>query len=369
MLMSRPSLQVISMCALVAASACEGSGGFETLPERLAAARCEGYSHCVDNNQHTILTTSCEDMWLTWSIGLVDRWTSAIDRGALEYDSGLMELCLDRLAAGHVCRVERAETFLQDDPACQAALRGLMANGESCGHGTECVPGSSCTGYVSVACGGTCIPYSPEGESCSYPGKQCEPGLICNGVPRRCARARGTGDPCLRPDMPCRPDLRCYGADADTGIVGTCGPLNGTANEGEPCEQASDCVDGLVCGVMDEVDAQSVCLARTGPGGPCYRSEPQSCAGGDTCVIEGDSVVGTCQPRHGEGEVCGGDGIRCQSRMSCEFEDPGDITGTRICIPYADLGESCGPPYFLRCLRGECSDSGDSRGTCTPYCT
>lgn len=362
----RAALEIIALSLLVGAFACDGSGGLATLPTRLAAARCAGYSHCWDNNQPTYQTLWCEDSHRHWARNLVYQWTLGAEKGTLVLDDALMELCLDRLAAGHVCRTEGPEKFMRDDPACQAAVRGLVDDGGPCLHHSECGVGSYCG--EEPTCGGTCTPYAGETDYCSWPTTLCEADLVCPLLGNSCIRPRDEGEACSYPGMPCRPDLRCYGADADAGIDGACGPKNGSANVGDPCERASDCVDGLVCGETDDLGGGSVCLTRVGPGEPCFRSMPQSCAGGHYCVIDDGSAWGMCEPLLDDTEPCGVDVFNaCRPGSHCTRIDLAIATSDSFCRPLRLLGESCmfnGTP----CAQGTCLDLTVSEGTCELEC-
>ena len=134
---------------------------------------------------------------------------------------------------------------------------------------------------------------------------------------------------------------------AGRGIV----PLGGACEEHFHCD-GGQCDDGT-------------CVARPGPGEPCY----ELCIEGNACSwdeeYEGDT--GMCVPLAAEGESCIPYDRPCVPGLACDFDWRG-TDGAGVCRPPAREGEHCSRDRHCASAELYCAfDEGDlySSGTCT----
>src|SRR5690606_33001797 len=85
--------------------------------------------------------------------------------------------------------------------------------------------------------GARCVELQPEGAECY--GGDCEEGFFCSVPEGRCAPVLGVDEVCTDVDQ-CGAGLECTDD-------GRCRPEPPAASEGEPCDLARRCREGLDC--------------------------------------------------------------------------------------------------------------------------
>ena len=254
------------------------------------------------------------------------------------------------------------------DPSCEHYVVGTRAEGESCRGGTvsDCEAGLACA-FEGNTCPGTCVrPPERCGEGSCGPDAFCASDGACK------ARA-AIGAACdetlldignLRED-PCVAGAHCENfvcvADLDAGAacagksLRACGDgaaclcadpaacsteadyaCRPTHAEGEACNMALDCGEGLFCNFDDE----GRCSARGGLGAVCGHSlgacqHPFVCVEGK-CAADEPTVAEL--PLLDEGQSCLESGS-CPLGTACTCENE-NCTEKR-CLPAPGLGESC----------------------------
>ncbi|MRG94368.1 hypothetical protein [Polyangium spumosum] len=281
-------------------------------------------------------------------------------------DAGAVEACEAAIEAAS-CGALAAQG-LSIDPSCEHYLVGTRGEGESCRGGAvsdceaglACVfEGDTCPGTCTRAperctegsCGpdafcasnGTCEARAQVGEACdetqldfsNLGDEPCVAGAHCDNfvcvadldAGASCAgkspRACGEGAACL-----CEDPASCA-SEADY----ACRPARA---EGEPCNMAFDCADGLFCNFDDE----GRCAARGGLGAACGGSfgacqHPLECVDG-TCA--GEEPIAAELPLLEEGQSCVESGS-CPLGTACTCDNE-NCTEKR-CLPAPGLGESC----------------------------
>lgn len=211
-----------------------------------------------------------------------------------------------------------------------------------------CPPGFFCQN--TGGCNGLCAPRTEElghGAECETSG-QCSSGY-CAAVGEETRRCHS---PCRDGQGMCLAGEVCF-ANADS--CGACVEARFVApprDQGEPCEEDSDCVDGVcmddagvrfcarACEGSDECDEAFHCRASR-----CIPGALEDIGGG--CLENGDCATGFCATQ-GEQRWCS---AFCESIESCPLG-----------FACTDLGEQsiCTPANGL--IGDECTDSGDCIG-------
>ncbi|MDF1562480.1 MAG: hypothetical protein P1V51_05520 [Deltaproteobacteria bacterium] len=199
------------------------------------------------------------------------------------------------------------------------------------------------------------------GDGCSATCTLCDPacaaGETCFGSV--CARGCLPWGPAA--DSGCAEGLRCFPA-FQPNQSNYCLPA-GTLAEGDPCGTGSeDCGAGLICIMVNAVDAvcRTLCASGSGPG------DPGACVAGEGCTPLGlsdgtRSSYGICEPScsfHAPEAACSDPGQLCQpGEIYLSPFDPCLPTPQAILAPHdgcsaAGLseGESCGAGAYCTTL-------------------
>ena len=293
----------------------------------------------------TLYTNALEDAEL-------ENLKTSIEAGRVVYDAGRAGDCIAALGA-----LSCSELVNPQPAACEDALRGTIAEGDSCGSDFECMGDAFCD-RPAGACPGTCTARRAAGGEC-VEDDHCRAGLECGATTMRCVDPAGDGMPCEGGSAPeCEPGLVCLGQMA--GTPGTCAPIDEVfvANTGDSCEIAGPlCRSGVSCVAVSVGTGGAVleCQAPVGSGDACKVGVPDQCPEDEWC--EGTNLLagivdGTCAPLPGPGETCAAVllGQRCADGLVC-------VAGRNSCLPIGRNGSPCMANeqcYSGRCTGGAC---------------
>jgi len=256
----------------------------------------------------------------------------ALGSGAVRYDGSAAFVCVEVLATIS-CDATTREARVAP-VACQAVLRGTIADGEICAFDDEC---------MSAACD---APVCPKYACC--PGT-CEPTRTVTELGGACGGS-----------VTCSDDAFCSGD-------GTCTSLNGAA---QPCNHEAECEYGLACVGATEFQSGS-CRALPLLGGQClYRRCAQigaTCSTSFVCVPSGlpgsaCSRAEDCSPY----SICDITSSSCENTptlgMPCATRCAGNAwcDGTACSAPM-DLNEPCGAD-------DQCATTFCTEGPVSDYC-
>lgn len=254
---------------------------------------------------------------------------------------------------------------------CKIRFTGSIEDEQPCLTDIECAsPGAECQADCRDACCvGTCQPKFQLGDTCDQ-SESCEPGLQCY---RNCY-VGDIGTPC-QDDGHCDPNAWCdeqkgicradfsLGADCDNplqcGGQASCVGLSVTSADPGKCVRIAEagdrcdyfcygnlsCAGGIcrelpglgeacgqfgICGGVNTVCRNRVCVMRGGMGAPCNSRE--DCLAGLFCTseVQKQEPTPTCVPRRSEGEPCT-DPRHCESYLcSGTIDQPG------VCLLWSD---------------------------------
>lgn len=197
------------------------------------------------------------------------------------------------------------------DPPVFAAAGAMCTPSSPCLGNLKCVPRTDGT----ALCRALALP----GETCASPDgsgpSACVGDAVCRFMqdgPSRCIGAHDDGEACSRNppvgDPGCFNTCNFPSVDAPTG---TCGPVTGTVEEGDPCSRGSDyatCTrpdlypdeEFMMVG-NDLVATACTCRARRGDCVPC--ASPIECAS-RLCFRSLSAGIDLCMPKRDDGERC-----------------------------------------------------------------
>ncbi len=296
-----------------------------------------------------------------------------VDNCSTDGDCPDGEICIDG-PTGRTCG-----TACYDDEDCPDDMictsdpvfggPGYCIPGGDGGPGTA-GPGSSCT-HDYDCYSGICLTEDETGWPGGYCAQPCESDDDC-AVGTVCVPGGPAGQnicmPTCQTDRECRQGLVCRYVD---GYGPVCAPADGDADEGDPCEDANTCPDGMLC-------------IQTAEGTRCVTTctDQGDCEDGKVCRPVGDGLgTGICEPGDDseclsnddcpEGEVCG---IHIpSSTFRCMEEGGGGIDWG---IPEDEIfgptptGDPC--ESNLECERLQCfreEETGWKKGYCTGHCS
>jgi hypothetical protein len=323
----------------------------EQLPEAYAEAVCEAYSACLGPLFEIYL--GAEDCLTLTQRRLEDglpRFESAIAAGRIQYHGELLEACVAELS-GFSCE----ELLKRDTASCEQVLEGKLAGGAYCAIDEECQGTRYC--QFDTSCPGTCADLEREGGRCKG-DSNCASGLICSKGSGRCVTPAGPGEPCQAGEPECMPGFLCAGADEDASRSGNCRSYDEVfaLAEGESCDPVTGklCGAGQVCridAVTPAVDA--TCSSPVAAGAACQLSFPDPCPQQQFCEIQPNMLQGTCKPRPGAGQACGGTPFEAQGSVCAGYTR----CDGQICRALASLSDACANDdacYSQHCVDGEC---------------
>jgi hypothetical protein len=339
-------------------SATAGNGGaaFDEAPAKYAAAFCAAYQNCMGSTFLSMFLggSDCVDH-VTQQLenGTFALIQQKITAGTIKYDGTKAQACFDAISS------LTCDGLLQrDQPACLAALDGVVALGGDCELTEECAGSAICRSSTGT-CPGKCVALLSAGQACAADG-DCASGLQCSSETNLCVKPAAVGEHCEYGSPPCATGLLCLGKDDANQAPGVCRSIADafSAAAGAPC----DLVAGALCGpgvscVADHIDLSALkvvwtCVTKGAyiAGGACKPGFPEACAAGYYCLTGTGAAAldGICTAVPDAKQACGtGFGAQCKSGAVC-------VDG--ICQNYAANGVSCTGNGM--CYSGYCGTSG-----------
>ena len=334
------------------------SGGIaiEALPAKYAAAVCAAYRDCLGPAVSSMFFGGADCVALTTQRlenGTFALMLQKITAGTIKYDGTKAQACFDAISS------LGCDGLLQrDQPACLAALDGVVALGGDCELTEECAGSAICRSSTGT-CPGKCVALLSAGQACAADG-DCASGLQCSSETSLCVKPAAVGEHCEYGSPPCATGLLCLGKDDANQAPGVCRSIADafSAAAGAPC----DLVAGALCGpgvscVADHIDLSALkvvwtCVTKGAyiAGGACKPGFPEACAAGYYCLTGTGAAAldGICTAVPDAKQACGtGFGAQCKSGAVC-------VDG--ICQNYAANGVSCTGNGM--CYSGYCGTSG-----------
>ena len=243
----------------------------------------------------------------------------ALAAGKTAFDAQQAQACLDGLRARGCGR-----TAPEVDQACERAVTGTLAQGQSCRWIYECAQGR-CEPSAPGVCPATCRSVASANQTCGDTPCDLRAGLRC--IDNLCSKLHAAEEKCSS-DGDCALGLYCDGF----------GKCSLQAFEQASCSGSDQCADGLFCDLGAE-------------GGLCRKRFAQ----GQSCTAGAEAIGFACV----DGQVCKG----------FSFAKTGATPGT--CAPTGQIGAGCvvsaqvtGCANGLRCQSGVCADK-PTAGPCT----
>ena len=274
--------------------------------------------------------------------GQASQIQEAVTAGRITYDQAKAKACLLKLgaAAGNCWGEGKSFDFEESELDCiRGVLTGTVANGESCEVSEECAEGF-CNASAQQ-CPGTCEAFRTAGGECTE-DEQCAAGLSCED--ETCVAPGAVDEDCS--SRPCAAGLTCDGETS------TCVQTGTPVAQGEACDDATPCANGLYC---KEGAAGSTCEPRLAAGATCeepsFFGESRECASRQVCagaaVGMAGSSTGTCATPQDEGGPC------TPVDASAFFASTGCFLGL-VCDPATN---KCAEPPAVGqdCIVGSCA--------------
>ena len=171
-------------------SAGGGSIPVDELPAKYATAVCTALQNCIGPAAFSLFLGGANCVDLTTKRlenGTFALMQQKITAGTIRYDGNKAQACFDALS-GLTC-----DGLLQrDQPACLAALDGVVALGGDCDINEECAGSAICQSSTG-ACPGKCVALLSAGLACSADG-DCASGLQCSSETSLCVSPAVVGD-------------------------------------------------------------------------------------------------------------------------------------------------------------------------------
>jgi hypothetical protein len=266
--------------------------------------------------------------------GTCTQIAAAVTAGRVKFDATQTHACLEAYAS-FTC----AEGDDQAEPtACKSALAGTVKSGATCYADIDCAGSSYCAGFDQATCsGGKCEALVAAGDTCKL-GDECVAGYTCykdggDGGALKCNKtpvatggaAKGATcgyDKTTKKTVTCAQGLQC---DALTLVCVPTVKLGGACTDG-----ASECDLYEACDPTTKK-----CTQFPVAGGDCGYSSGQDdigCLGQTYCKVSAsDPTAGTCADQLGSGASCVTD-VQCITGK-CEkaSKDAGTGTCTKPC--------------------------------------
>ncbi len=299
-----------------------GSDGSSSGGGITAMQACADYAKasCTQGNSCSPFTTevdfgdeaTCEQRQILGCTPLLGIHGSSLTPAAIE-------------ACAQAITGETCVQFLDNHQPAACAFTGTLAEGATCGAGSQCE-----SGYCSLAKGSSCGTCATRTSKCTTDG-DCPSDQLCSGG--ACVTPVAPPGMCDNGAHICIRTLVCLGEQqADSGLGG-CGTAGGV---GAACDDPTDCQGGagIVCNT-----ASGMCVAAqkatTGQSCGVVNGALVVCTGGAFCANlmkvddAGLPVEGTCHPPAADGAPCGS-GVNCTlpavcspKTFTCTLPDPG----------------------------------------------
>jgi hypothetical protein len=347
-------------------SAGEGSGAasgiaLDELPDAYAGALCSVLEKCggVAYDLYTAYE-DCEKLTAErLRQGGLDALAAAVEAGRVVYHPDLVPACISAIEAR-----DCAELDQRGIDACEAAIVGTAAAGESCELNEECTGSLICE--LKGTCPGKCVERYTAGIPCAS-DDECADGLVCSQATAHCVKPAALGEACGGGvEAQCEAGYLCEGDDASKMMAGKCVSSDAVSlgNEGDSCDPSvlALCQPELSCvltAIKSGVSSWE-CRALPEQGGSCGLGLPEDCSAGQYCpLVLADVAKGTfaskCVALPAAGAACAdrplGGMPACVAYARCASD------GT--CVNLRNLGESCDTDAV--CYSGHCAN-----GACEP---
>ena len=355
--MSKLRFSAASLLLAGLSFSCGDSGSIpvDELPAKYATAVCTALQNCVGSAVFSLFLGGANCVDLTTKRlenGTFALMQQKITAGTIRYDGNKAQACFDALSS------LTCDGLLQrDQPACLAALDGVVALGGDCDINEECAGSAICQSSTGT-CPGKCVALLSAGLACSADG-DCASGLQCSSETSLCVSPAVVGDACEYGSPPCSPGLLCLGKDETAKTPGVCRSAADafSAAAGAACDPAAGilCGSGVSC-VADQYDLigqklvwTCVTIGTYLAGGACKPGFPNACAAGTYCQTTAlTPLSGTCTAIPDAKQPCGtGLDAQCQ---------PDAVCVANVCQNYAANGVSC--TGNAMCYSGYCGTSG-----------
>lgn len=315
------------------------------MSRELAAAVCAALLECLGEQKLRAFVDSevCEDRFAAaFAQSDFSTLNDSIARGRVELHADALSRCYaDTRALGCAIQTERLPA------SCQAAIRGTVAEGDTCTSGADCAGQAFCP---TSACPRVCTARSAAAGSCTR-DEECQAGLIC--VQNKCAEPAALGTPCGgTTGAVCALGTSCVGSTTEA--AGQC-QTNASVQVGalgEVCTPGGAlCREGLSC-AYDGAQGFN-CQAAVAAGEPCHLALPTQCPTAQYCTAEDVTTEGRCAALPVEGQACVL-GSECAGGHVCLSADDDNV----VCRRVRDLGETCEVDAMCRsgrCAQGKCA--------------
>lgn len=342
---SRISVVALILTGIVVACDDDGSAtnseiAFAALPAKYAEAACSAYQKCFGPIFSLFQNgADCADVTTKrLENGTFSLIAAKLEQGTVTYDGKKAQVCLDA-----VSNLSCDGLLDRDQPACLAALDGVVALGGDCDLDEECKGSALCQSSAGI-CPGKCVALLSAGQACEVDG-DCNSGLQCSKETKLCVAPATEGESCENGAPPCRPGLLCLGKNDDVTpkAPGVCRIAMDamSAADGAACDPVAGvlCKTGISC-VAESYDATAAKLTwkcvKAGSylaGEACKPGVPDACSTGNYCKRASIALDGTCTAIPDAQQPCGtGFGAECK---------PGAVCVAGLCQDYAVNGLGC----------------------------
>jgi hypothetical protein len=328
-----------------ASDAAQSQLDVEAMSRSLAGAVCASLLECLGEQKLRAFVDSevCEERFAAgFAQSDFSTLSDSIDRGRIELHSESLEQCYaDTRALGCEIQTQRLPA------SCQSALRGTVAQGETCTTGADCAGQAFCP---TSACPRVCSARHDAAGSCGR-DEECKSGLIC--LQSKCAKPAAVGDACGgTTGAICALGTSCLGSTAEA--AGQCA-TNASVQVGavgEVCTPGGTlCREGLSCAY--DGDQGFNCQEAVAAGEPCHLALPTMCPGSQYCTAEDVTTEGRCAALPIDGESCVL-GSECAGGHVCLQAGSEAV----VCRRVLSLGETCEVDAMCRsgrCAQGKCA--------------
>jgi hypothetical protein len=311
-------MRALSLAFVIFLASCGASESDDMAAcKAVVAARCQRLAAC-----------STADMTKRWTDEMTCEARQLIqcDASLAGKDTGATATSVNACATA--IPTESCPQFLGVDPAeaCLPAT-GTRAIGAACEYNGQCQ--STFCATASTALCGTCAPVPAAGDSCANNG--CGPTMSCVTATMTCQVPVAAQGSCSA-DLPCAVGYACVGANAQTGVMGTCTAevetMGGTCDAKRATGPDCDPDAGLACN-----STTNMCVAQpiVAAGQTCgnVNGVGTRCLAGATCVRATGAATGTCIAPAADGAACDTvAGPGCLYPAKCVVASSGGTAGT-----------------------------------------